>query len=731
MNGHRSGSKKLHHGATGRWLAATRALQAVFLALLTILMSGCGVAMFQPTPTVEPSPTPNLPPADEVGFAFLQAWERGDYPAMYSLLSPAAQQQYTEEEFTSTYQGVVYEATILRVTPAIQASYQPGPRAEVTFGVDFRTAMVGDFHVENQMALSYEQDAWGVEWSPALILPQLGDNTFVRLTTQLPSRGNIYDRNGLGLAVQGESVAVGVIPGQIQNEAAVLGLLSELLGQSHAALRTRYASALADWYVPLGQISAETAQAYYQVLSSTPGIELRESWTRSYREETTAPHMVGIVGPIPSEEVEAWRAQGYTGDEMVGWMGLERWGEPYLAGQRGGRLEILTKGGQQVAVLATRSPRESSSLYTTFDREFQQQVQDILGQRLGAIAVVEAKTGRILALATYPSFDPNPFASGISTSQWQVLQADSRRPLVNRATQGTYPAGSVFKIVTMTAGMEDGGLTANSSFLCRGTWTGLGPQWPKTCWATYGHGNIPLARALTVSCDITFYQVGLMLNGVGQEVLPGYARSFGFGAPTGIEIEEDPGLVPDPAWKIQNKGEGWAPGDAVNLAIGQSELLVTPLQVAMMLAAVGNGGTLYRPQVVEMIASDPSNPDWLFEPVAVAQLPISKKNLTVIQDSLYRVTSASEGTAYTPFKGLDLAVAGKTGTAESGKPDPHAWFAGYAPADEPEIAMAVIVENSGEGAAFAAPLFRQVLEAYFGIEPTPTPSPTTTATASP
>lgn len=694
-------------------------------------MGGCGVAMFEPTVTPPPSPTPNLPPADEVAFAFLQAWERGDYAAMYSLLAPAAREQYTEEDFVATYQKVIYDATILRLSPAIQAAYQPGPRAEVTFGVDFRTALVGDFHADNRMALVYEDGAWGVEWSPALILPQLSQDTFVRLTTQLPSRGNIYDRNGLGLAVQGESVEVGVVPGRIENEAAVLAQLSQLLGRSAGALQSRYASALPDWYVPLGEISAESAQAYYQVLSSTPGIELRESWTRSYRQEVTAPHVVGIVGPIPSEEVELWRAQGYTGDEMVGWTGLERWGEPYLAGQRGGRLEIVTNGGQQVAVLAQRPPRESSSLYTTFDREFQRKVQDILGQRLGAIAVLEANTGRVLALATYPSFDPNPFATGISTYQWQVLQADARRPLVNRATQGTYPAGSVFKVVTMTAGMEDGGLTASSSFLCRGTWTGLGPEWPKTCWLTSGHGNIPLSRALTVSCDIAFYQVGLMLNGVGQDVLPTYARAFGFGAPTGIEVEEDAGLVPDPAWKIQNKGEGWAPGDTVNLAIGQGELLVTPLQVAAALAAVGNGGTLYRPQVVEMIASDPNNPEWLLEPVAVAELPLSQKNLDVIQDSLYRVTSSSEGTAYRAFKGLELTVAGKTGTAESGNPDPHAWFAGYAPADDPEIALAVIVENSGEGSTFAAPLFRQVLEAYFGIEPTPTPTPSPTPTTSP
>jgi penicillin-binding protein 2 len=698
----------------------------VILLALAFLVSGCGLPSPEATPTEVPTPTPNLPPADETAYRFLEAWEQGDYLTMYDLLSSEAQDEYSETEFVAIYEEAAAEATILEVHPRVLAAYQPGTEAEVAFAISVHTALVGDLEVQNQMLLSYEEGMWVVAWSPALIFPQLSDETLLRFAPRVPSRGNIYDRNGLGLAVQGEMAEVGVIPGQIEDEAGLLAQLSALLGQPAASLQARYAEAKPDWYVPLGEIDAETAQAYYATLSATPGIAMREAWSRSYREEIIAPHVVGIVGPIASEEVELWREQGYNGDEMVGWMGLERWGESYLAGQRGGRLEILTQDGQQVAVLADKPARESSSLYTTFDRAFQQKVQEILGERLGAIAVLEAQTGRVLALATYPTFDPNPFAQGISAAQWQALQADARRPLVNRATQGTYPLGSVFKVVTMAAGMEDGGLTASSSFVCRGTWTGLGPEWPKTCWLRSGHGNITLERALTVSCDITFYQVGLLLNGVGQNVLPGYARAFGLGAPTGIEVEEDPGLVPDPAWKIQAKGEGWAPGDSVNLAIGQSELLVTPLQIAVMMAAVGNGGTLYRPQVVEMIASNPNRPDWVLEPVAAAQLPVRAENLAVIQESLHRVTSASEGTAYLPFKGLDLPVAGKTGTAESGQEKPHAWFAGYAPADDPEIAIAVVIEHAGEGASYAAPLFRAVVEAYYGIEPEPTPTPTPT-----
>lgn len=702
----------------------SRPARFVVLVLIASLLVGCDVPLLQPTPTPIPTPTPSLPPADEVAYAFLQAWQQDDYWTMYGLLSPSAQDAYPEDEFTATYSSVFDEATILSVSPHILAAYQSGRQAEVAFAVAFQTGMVGDFEVQNQMTLGFEEGRWGVNWSPALILPQLSDETFVRLTERIPSRGNIYDRNGLGLAVQGELVEVGVVPGEIQDEATLLGQLSAILGQSPADLQALYAEAQPDWYVPLGQISVEVGQLYYDTLSALPGVALREAWTRSYRPEIIAPHIVGVVGPIPEEEVDQWRGQGYTGDELVGQMGLERWGEGYLAGGRGGRLEILSNDGQLVAVLADRPARESSSLYTTFDREFQKKVQDILGQRLGAIAVVEVHTGRVLALATYPLFDPNLFPTGIADWQWQNLQADWRRPLVNRATQGTYPPGSVFKIVTMATGMEEGGLTANSSFICRGTWTGLGADWPKTCWLRSGHGNIPLAKALTVSCDITFYQVGLMLNGLDQELLPDYARRFGFGAPTGIQVAEDAGLVPDPAWKLQTKGEGWAPGDSVNLAIGQSELLVTPLQVVMALAAVGNGGTLYRPQVVEMIAADPANPEWVFEPAVAAQLPVSADNLAVIQDSLHKVTSASYGTAFHAFEGFALTAAGKTGTAESGQRNPHAWFAGYVPADEPEIAIVVIVEHAGEGSVHAAPLFRKVAEAYFGVEPTPTPTPT-------
>lgn len=673
------------------------------------------------TPVVSPSPPPSPPPADEVALTFLQAWEREDYPAMYSLLSPDSQASYPEEFFLSTYRQVDQEATITAKSTRLQAAYQPDTRAEVGFSVSFQTALVGDFDLQNEMDLSFVQGRWGVDWSPALIFPQMSDGAQLRMTTQVPSRGNIYDRAGLGLAIQGQIVEVGVVPAQIQDEKAVLALLGDVLTADPTELQARYAGVNPTWYVPLGQVSAEAGKRHFESLSSTPGIELREAWDRSYRPELIAPHVVGLTGPIPLEEADLWHAQGYQSDDLVGWMGLERWGEPYLSGGRGQRLEIVTPQGQQIAVLAEKPPAESSNLYTTFDREFQQQVQEILGRRPGAIAVLEAGTGRVLALATYPTFDANRFSRGISEQEWQQLETDPRYPLLNRATQGSYPAGSVFKIITMTAAMEAAGLSADSTFTCDGLWYGLGPELPKACWLKSGHGEISLSRALTASCDITFYQIGLLLNDLDPGILPDYARQFGFGTRTGIEVEESPGLVPDPVWKMQTKGEGWAPGDTVNLAIGQSELLVTPLQIAAALAAVGNGGTFYRPGLVEAIASDPKDPDWTFEPTVVGRMDIGPENLAAIQKSLYRAASAANGTAYNAFKGAAIQVAGKTGTAESGQEQPHAWFAGYAPAQSPEIAIAVLLEHAGMGGEEAAPLFRQVAETYFGLGPKPEP----------
>jgi len=269
----------------------------------------------------------------------------------------------------------------------------------------------------------------------------------------------------------------------------------------------------------------------------------------------------------------------------------------------------------------------------------------------------------------------------------------------------------------MAAALEEGGFTPGSTFNCPGTWYGLGKDWPKTCWLERGHGQVNLVQALTVSCDVTFYELGKRLYELDPTLLPRYARLFGLGAPVGLGIAgEVAGLVPDADWKMAELGEAWFSGDSVNLAIGQGYLLVTPLQVASMVAAVGNGGTLYRPQLVLKVAASSEEPEQVFEPQELGRLPVRPETLSAIQEGLLGAVIGPRGTATHAFEGMEVAVAGKTGTAENPDDDPHAWFAGYAPADDPLIAVAVVIENGGEGSQVAAPLFRQMVEAFFALQ---------------
>ena len=439
-----------------------------------------------------------------------------------------------------------------------------------------------------------------------------------------------------------------------------------------------------------------------------------------------APHVVGWVAPVPAEQLGAYRARGYRGDEWVGVSGLEAWGEEILAGLHGGALNVVTGAGEVVATVAERPAVPSRAIYTTIDRDFQEQVQQILGGRKGAIVVLDAHTGAVLALASGPGFDSNAFVGPAGAVDRSQILADSRNPLFNRATQGTYPSASVFKIVTTAAALEEAEMHPDHTiFYCPGYWEGLGPASRKGCWKEDGHGDISFKDGLTASCDVTFYAVGQTLDGVGQDVLPRFGRGFGFGEKTGLEgVLEEGGLMPDPDWKVNTIGEQWWVGDTVNIAIGQGYLLVTPLQVARMIAAVANGGTLYRPYIIERIGpAGDAIPEQVTQPEVVGTLPISAEHLAAIQEALLGVTTKSIGTAPHRFAGLSIPVAGKTGTAEVGGPDtiPHSWFAAYAPANNPEIAIVVLAENAGEGSSVAAPLTRQVVEAYYGLPLSPLP----------
>jgi penicillin-binding protein 2 len=632
---------------------------------------------------------------------------------MYDLLLDADRLRLSHDQFRAYYVNALTEATATAVRAELRSLLHDGERALAGFRAEWQTILFGPLNFDNKMPLLWERGRWAVDWSSTLVLPQLGDDLKLTLLDRTPVRGNIYDRNGLGLAVDGQLVTIGVVPGWIRDKAAVVAQLSAITGVAADVIQGKIANAQPDWFVPIADVSPEVSINNDEVLSSLAGVTRRERTVRAYKAGNLAAHLMGYLGTIPPDDVAAWQSRGYRGNELVGRAGVEGWGESYLAGRRGGRLVTLTRQNQEIAQVAEVTPRPGDSIYLTIDKALQADAEYILGQRPGAIAVLDANTGFVLAMANYPRFDPGLFVTGIDQKAWTALNADPNHPLVGRGTQGAYPPGSVFKIVTMAAGMEKLGLTADTTFSCTGTWNKLGNQFAKTCWLKTGHGRINLRDGLIQSCDVVFYEVGLSLQNTDPKILPDMARAFGLGAVTGIEgVEEAPGQVPDPTWKLTEKGESWFPGDSVNLAIGQSYLLSTPLQIANLLAAVGNGGTLYRPQLVQRIA-ERSGTEQVSQPAALARLPVSAETLAVIQAALQGVVSGRRGTAREAFQGATFTAAGKTGTAETSQAAPHAWFAGYAPADSPQVAIAVVLEYAGEGSKEAAPVFRQMAEAYF------------------
>jgi penicillin-binding protein 2 len=462
-----------------------------------------------------------------------------------------------------------------------------------------------------------------------------------------------------------------------------------------------------------------------------PGLVITPYNARFYLGQGIAPQVVGYASLIHKEELDQYRRQGYRGDEKVGQSGIEKSMEQYLAGKHGGSLYVVDPSGQIVTRLATAEPQPADSVYLTIDANLQHWTQMALGTFRGAAVVLERDTGRVLAMASSPEYDQNLFDANNynSASLLGDMVNNPDQPLVNRAAQGAYPLGSAFKPITMAAGLESGLYLPITTYDCGYDFTELqqsgGPvlhdwtwqhcqdrqQAGNACDTTDSRpsGLLTLEEGLMRSCDPYFWHIGLdLFNSDRAGDVASMARAFGLGAATGINvIAEATGNVSVPAQPI----------DATNQAIGQGDLQVTPLQVARFVAAIGNGGTLYRPQLVEKIQPVDGAPISPFKPESMGTLPLRPDNLAAIQEAMTMVIDNPRGTAHYSLLGMAFPAAGKTGTAQSGSGLPHAWFIGYTVDEQntglPDIAVAVLVENAGEGADIAAPIFRAILETYY------------------
>jgi penicillin-binding protein 2 len=409
-----------------------------------------------------------------------------------------------------------------------------------------------------------------------------------------------------------------------------------------------------------------------------------------------------------------------------------------MRGRRGGRQVEVDAAGQVVRVLKTVDAQPGKNIFLTLDAELQTVAQAQLEGKAGAVVGVDPNTGEVLCMASSPTFDQNVFITGVSQEVWQKLAGDPYRPFENKAVQAEYPPASTFKIVTAIAGLEEGVIDATTTFDCPG-YLYFGNR-SFRCWRRAGHDTVNVVKALTESCDVFFYHVGIEL---GIDRLAWYAKACGLGSPTGVGLyPEGRGLIPTAAWKKKRIGVGWQRGETLSVAIGQGYDLTTPLQLAMLVAAVANGGTRLRPTLVKSIKSTDGDIVTQAEPEAVGQLPVSPENLALVRQGLWNVVNHHKGTAYkSRIEGVEMC--GKTGTAQvvGRKPGvtlseeelaehlkPHAWFVGYAPAVDPKIAVAVIIENGEHGSSAAAPVVSAVIRHYL-LGPEPEPEEATGAVA--
>jgi penicillin-binding protein 2 len=671
-------------------------------------------------PTLGPTEFPHPPSPEGTARAFLDGWQSKDYPKMYSLLSSSARGAIPEEAFTAYYQDIDRQTALRSLDYEIRSVEITPTDGTVQFNVVLHSLLVDDISRQSRMLLKFEQDDWKVVWDTQTVLPELENGDKLVMYRQHPERGNIYDRYGKPLAESAEIVEISVVPGEITDEENILDSLSAVLHMTRETIRLKYAYAAPEQHVPITEARTADLGAGYASLSQLGGVYLSTSTMRYYYGGGVGSHVVGYTSKISPDLLAEYRGRGYDGSETVGATGLEQSAEPELASRIGGTLMVTDANGTPLQILAEAGPFEALSVYTTLDRDLQAQIErTVLGPYNGAVVVLNRNTGEVLAMASSKKYDNNWFTPGSVNGSYALsdLLNDPNGPLTNRATKGVYPLGSVFKIITMAAALQSGLFTPESVYDdATGIYIGADGV-ERTNWTVekdiQPQGKLTLKQCLVQSCNPCFFHVGETLYNQDPKLVSEMAKAFGLGSATGIPgLEEAAGDVPGP-------GDGdWNVSYALDQAVGQGALQVTPLQVADFVAAVGNGGTLYRPQVVLSIGPPQSNPVFSFTPVARGTLPVSPENLQAIQRAMRGVVNDPKGTARARFYGMSnlYKIAGKTGTAQSGSEDPHSWFVAYTyneGTSKPDIAVTVIAEYAGEGSTYAARMVRRVLEIYF------------------
>lgn len=711
--------------------------------------SGASEIDLEQLPTRIPTATPeynNLDTAERTARAFLSAWQNLDYAAMYTLLNAASQQSMPFDNFVAEYNRANAEMTFLSLRTQVNSLARDPNNTRISvldYDVTFETNILGDF-TDSGRSLYLELDAtlqdWRVAWSRGDIFREMETGGSVRLEPSLPQRANIYDRNGVALATQeGRVVTVNVVPQEIPDREVCLDTLTQAMNLPRETIEDRLNRFGVDWLGEIGIIEVPAYQQWQTQLEDTCNAQFDSRSTRFYPNGTIAPNIVGTVGYVTEDEILGVEQDGFNQDSILGRSGIEGSWDEVLRGTPGGRLSIVTPDGRTLRVIAESVSAPALSVYLTIDAGLQQAALEAIqrsydlfdgfggGSRGASAVVMDVNTGAILAMVSYPTFDANllapfpPIGSRAAAEQIQLLENDPRRPMLNRVTQGLYPTGSIFKTITAMAVLDSGIYTPETRYTCIGSWQRDNDiPGGRTDWTPLGHGTQTTAQGITHSCNPFFYEAGWQLHQLDDTLLPSYAVRFGLGGNTGMtDLAESPGYIGNPDTILQSTGYPMTSIDTVSMAIGQGHVSATPLEMVRYYAGVANNGTLLRPQLVDSTRLI-DEVSYQMEPDIMGTFDIPQEILDVVHQGMCAVTTQSDGTAEFVFRRSPelqaIGVCGKTGTAQDQSPEsgnPHAWFAAYAPRENPQIAIITMVENGGQGSEVAAPIARDILEYYF------------------
>ncbi|HKD70221.1 MAG TPA: penicillin-binding protein 2 [Candidatus Binataceae bacterium] len=566
-------------------------------------------------------------------------------------------------------------------------------------------------------------------------MADLADRNRIRVRRQPASRGLIFDRRHRILVDTRPSYDAVLVPEDLHNRAVTIGKLERFLGGDH--VEDKISQAEDDGLPSSEPVTIKERLTWDQVVAlethqlEMPGVSIQVTPRRRYIYGPVAAHLLGYVGEVSEQELR--KLPGYHMGDEIGKFGLERGWEDYLRGVSGNQEIEVDAVGRRLRVLNETPEKPGAAVVLTLDLDLQQAAEQALGNQTGALVAIDPRTGEILAMVSHPSFDPNQFATGLTSAQWRQLMSDPHHPLEDRVIQGTYPPGSTFKLVDTIAGLEERLLTKSTSFHCAGgIWYGNREY---RCWRKQGHGTISLINAIIASCDVYFYNVGEHL---GVDRLARWANRLGFGVVSGIPLaHERTGTIPSSAWKQRRFHERWYPAETLSVAIGQGYVAVTPLQLAQLAAEVSMGGIRYKPHFVRRIEALDGTTIKAYQPEVAARIPLTPDQFQILQKGACGVVNNPMGTARkAAIPGIE--VCGKTGTAQVVKeaagartkeedlPEryrDHGWFIAYAPGNDPRIAISCVIEHGGHGGSAAAPVVRQVMLRYFQLYPPGQPLP--------